>query len=784
LQWINRVPTSDAFPLVAAGDPAIPMILHFPHLCRRVFRAACPRARSALIALGFALSSVAVVARDGVYVSPGGDDRASGNADDPVATLERAVELMRAVPADAADASRRIILHGGTYRLGKTLALGPQDNPGAERTVSFEAYPGEHPVISGGVPVTQWRRLGPEEAPELPSAARAHVWVADLPARDGGWHFRTLYAGFSRLPRARSPEYLARGKHRGLFDRLEDRDVLEYPAGSIRPWKQLDDVEILCRPNHYWLVNYLGIASIDEQAGTLRTTVPATYTPTGRFWVENVLEVLDAPGEWVLDSHARRLYLWPRGDRPGTDIVAPILTTLIRVGGREDYWGDQDEPAHGFRFLGLTFAHTDRDVWRPADAGLQHDWAMWDKDDACLRFRVARDCEVRDCTFEAAGGQGVRADLYAQRIRITGSMFRNLGAGGVLLCGYGPGTKDVNRGNEITDNEFHDLGELWWHSPAIFLWQSGGNRVTHNYVHDLPYNGIVLSGVRPRYFGVGTPKIPRPTYPPALRENLRLMRWREIGNPRTVEATLPFAHTRGNLIADNEIRDVMRVLADGNAIYVSAAGKDNVIRRNVAYNMGGAAAIRTDDDQSYCSITQNVTFGVGIVIKDFNAAWNNIMINGGLRITSDRPDARIGQNVYFSYVGPIGFYMVDIHNSYFGNAANDTMLGNCNARHQAVVPPRTDHNLFYSGNRSADAAFVAGMQKQWGNDLASVIGDPGFRDAAHGDFRFAPDSPAAALGIESVDTTHVGLLREPMVERLKRTGGIDLRQCAPSKDRG
>jgi hypothetical protein len=717
-----------------------------------------------------------------VHVSPTGDDRADGTEGAPVATLPQAVKLAR---QQAPGADAQIVLRAGVHRLDRTLMLGLEDSRAAGKTLGLEAYPGERPVVSGGVAIAQWRRLRSDEAPGLPAMAREKVWVADLPAGPGGpVNFRALYDGFEPLARARSAEYKARGKPRGLADRLEDRDILEYPAGSIRRWENLEDVEIFSRPNHVWIVNYLSIAELDEKAGTVRTTVPATYTPTGRFWVENVPEALDEPGEWVLNTRERKLYLWPRGAEPGKAITYPVVRTLVRVEGREDYWGDKDEPARGFRFKGLTFAHTDRDVWTPTDAGLQHDWAMWDKDDACLRFRVARDCEVTACTFEAAAGHGVRADLFAQNISVKGSTFRRLGASGVLFCGYGPGTKDVNRGNEITDNEFHDLGTLWWHSPAVFLWQSGGNRVTHNYIHDMPYNAVVLSGVRPRHFTVATPKVPRPTFPPGIREDLRLMRWREIGYPRTVDEILPFAHTRGNLIEDNEIHDAMRVLADGNGVYLSSAGKDNVIRRNVIYGMGHAAAIRTDDDQSYCSLTENVTFGVGIVIKDFNATWNNIMINGGLRIVSDRPDSRVERNVYYSYVNSAKFHSVDVVNSYFGNARNDALLNNYNPNHKPIVPPKTDHNLFYCADRAAAEKFMADARSTWGSDLQSAFGDPRFRDAAHGDFRFGPDSPAAALGIQPVDTTQVGLLRDPMVQRLKREGGLDLQQHAESKDKG
>lgn len=727
------------------------------------------------------LSATAALAAD-LYVSPKGDDQAPGTEAAPMATLPQAVKRARQL---ASQGGVRIILRAGQHRLERPLVLGLEDSPAAGQRLSFEAYPGEHPVVSGGRALTHWRRLAADEAPDLPAAARAHVWVADLSAEPNGpVNFRALYDGAGPLPRARSAEYKARGRQRGLSDRLEDRDLLEYPAGSIRRWANLDDVEIFSRPNHVWIVNYLGVAALDEAAGTVRTTIPATYTPTGRFWVENVLEALDQPGEWVLNTKEQRLYLWPRGAEPGQGIVYPVVRTLVRVEGREDYWGAGDEPARGFRFQGLTFSHTDRDVWLPTDAGLQHDWAMWDKDDACLRFRVARDCEVTQCVFERAAGHGVRADLFAQNIQVRGSTFRFLGASGVLLCGYGPGTKDVNHGNEVVDNEFHDLGTLWWHSPAIFLWQSGANQVTNNYLHDLPYNGIVLSGVRPRHFSVPTAKVPKPSFPPGMREDLRLMRWREIGYPRSVDEILPFAHTRGNVIADNELRDAMRLLGDGNGIYLSSAGKDNVIRRNVIYNMGKSAAIRTDDDQSYCTITENVTFGPGIVIKDFNATWNNVMINGGLRIVSDRPDSRVERNVYHSYLNATAFHSVDITNSYFGNAKGDTILNNYNPNHKPIVPPKTDYNLFFSADRAAVEKFIADSRATWGSDQHSVYGDAGFRDAAHGDFRFAAGSPAEALGIQSIDTTQVGLRRDPMVQRLKREGGLHLQQSGQSHDKG
>ena len=43
----------------------------------------------------------------------------------------------------------------------------------------------------------------------------------------------------------------------------------------------------------------------------------------------------------------------------------------------------------------------------------------------------------------------------------------------ILLAGYGPGTKDVNKRNEVSSNYVHHTGRHYWGSPAIFVWQSG-----------------------------------------------------------------------------------------------------------------------------------------------------------------------------------------------------------------------------------------------------------------------------------------------------------------------
>src|SRR5207244_3922837 len=101
---------------------------------------------------------------------------------------------------------------------------------------------------------------------------------------------------------------------------------------------------------------------------------------------------------------------------------------------------------------------------------------------------------VESCRFVNSGATGVRLDLHCQRITIARCELAQLGGAGVLLAGYGMGTKDVNHDNAVTDCDVHHVGCLLWHSAGIWAWQSGRNRIEHNHVHHTPYSGILVTG--------------------------------------------------------------------------------------------------------------------------------------------------------------------------------------------------------------------------------------------------------------------------------------------------
>ena len=219
------------------------------------------------------------------YVSTDGNDNWSGTlaspnttgTDGPFATLATARDAVRELKRSA-DRDIVVLIRGGRYYLKETVVFGLQDSGADGHTIMYAAYPGEEPVFSSGVQITDWREVGANRPDNLfrPEWAPPNVWVADVPSALGRFH--TLYDGDRRLPRARSigfaPTDTTTSDRRRRGPRA--RTTLSFPEGALKNWSNLEDVEILIRPTSGWVMNILGLESVDEQACIATTTVPGT----------------------------------------------------------------------------------------------------------------------------------------------------------------------------------------------------------------------------------------------------------------------------------------------------------------------------------------------------------------------------------------------------------------------------------------------------------------------------------------------------------------------------
>lgn len=717
-----------------------------------------------LIACVMVLCCFVALARAGeFFVAPHGSDANPGTRDKPLASLAGARDAIRALPDKAPGQNITVWFADGTYKLDQTVVFGLQDSAPQGATITYSAIPGQCPVFSAGVKIDGWRKLA-DYPPDLPAEARGKVFVADLPK--GLDRFYTLFDGTTRLPRARCKGFTPPKGPDEKRDPNADPYELAFPEGAIKNWPNLSDVEISVVPWAPWGMCVLPLESVDLDKRIARVGIRASYGlvkpmfgkfPNGSVFVENVFEGLDALGRWVLDSKARKVYLWPTGDVPGTNIIAPRLTEFVRVEGAIDYDGPTDTPVRGLAFRGLTFVHGDRFTWKKDHQGwgLQHDWEMFDAPSAMFRLRGAEDCTVQGCRFTASGATAIRLDLHCQRNRIDSNLIEHIGGAGVLLAGYGPGTKDVNLLNEVTNNHIHHIGETYWACAAIFAWQSGQNRIANNLIHNTPYVGIVVSG-RIGYDRTGQ------------GECTRTVRWNEVdaflGKDAFANGEVswykrePLLHGRKNLILQNEIHDVMEVLEDGDGIYISGAGGGNVVRSNYIHHCESvhmAEGIRCDDDQNDTLVEGNVLWRVGglstcVAIKGVTHVVNNIMAGP--------------TNV--PYCGLLSLEHVPLD----GSIIRNNIFYAVHADDRAVRQGKTIYNTeAYLRQTQADAnIYFNAADPTWGQrhldaerphgiEANSVAADPKFRDPENGDFTLGENSPALKLGFKPIDMKAIGL---------------------------
>jgi hypothetical protein len=268
-----------------------------------------------------------------IHVAPDGNDAASGTADHPLAHLERARDLIRqmkhsgGLPAGGVT----VILHAGTYYLPETLAFTPEDSGTEQSPIVYEAAQDAKVIVSGGRPLTGWTNV------------KDDLWTLKLPeVRAGSWYFRQLFAGDSRLPRARLPEkgfYLTEGPLSAYAHVIKLRDFKDFPKlrpihpdaycgfnfkpGDITPWPDADDAEIITF--HSWECSWQTIRHIDEGTHDVTFYSPCRYpvgafTPHCPYRIENIIEGLTQPGEWQLDRKSGLLsYLARPGEDPNAE---------------------------------------------------------------------------------------------------------------------------------------------------------------------------------------------------------------------------------------------------------------------------------------------------------------------------------------------------------------------------------------------------------------------------------------------------------------------------------
>jgi len=234
----------------------------------------------------------------------------------------------------------------------------------------------------------------------------------DIPeVKEGRWNFRQLFVNDERRPRTRLPKegfyhieaVPEHDANQGQDDIHGDWQFV-YAGTDIQPWHNLQDVEVVAVAT--CTANRLPIREVDVEQQLVTfdriSRGPLMYGGNPVYWMENVFEALDTPGQWYLDRSLGRLYCLPK---PGenlekAEMIAPRLPQLVRVEGT------QDAPVKHLRFEGLTFAHTE---WlEPPDWPKEGRYTgAWYDIPGAIRLTRSLECAVTQCVIEHGVAYGV-----------------------------------------------------------------------------------------------------------------------------------------------------------------------------------------------------------------------------------------------------------------------------------------------------------------------------------------------------------------------------------------
>jgi len=441
-----------------------------------------------------------------LFVSPDGKDEAQGTREAPFATLERARDAIRGLKKDTGLPAGGVTvwLRGGDYVLEDTFALGKEDSGKKSAPIVYRAAEGENVRLLGGRVVTGWEPVRDAAVLERLSAeARAHVVQLDLAAQGVRDFGRLQSRGFGRRGKTAHLELFFGGEPMtvarwpnakpaappkadadaapddgfvrisGVPDAAKQKDAHGGEVGDLkagffyegdRPkrWKDRKNVWVHGYWSWDWANSYERVKSINTRTGLIKTNYPYgnyAFRVGQRFYFLNVLEELDSPGEYYVDTEAGVLYFWPPAPADSAEALVSVLESpMVAL-----------KTVSHVTLRGLTFEAT---------RGL------------AVRIKGGAHCLVAGCTLRNIGTTAVVINK-GKGHGVVACDVSNVGESGIQMTG-GDKQKLIPCGHFARNNKMWRFSR--WsrtYCPAV-QFTGVGFHVAHNHIYDAPHTGILF----------------------------------------------------------------------------------------------------------------------------------------------------------------------------------------------------------------------------------------------------------------------------------------------------
>ena len=643
------------------------------------------------------------------YVATNGNDTWTGKlsapspdkTDGPFLTLDQARDALRKQKTADSTRGRKVFVRGGFYSLHQSFLLDGKDSGTPGAPVIFQAFPGEQAILAGGplLPAKAFRRVTDTGVlARLDPAARDQVRQADLHAlditdlghfpvkSDGGPAVPELFFNDQRMTLARWPNAgwttIAKIITAGSTESRNEGGSFAYAGDRPARWNLDAGVWLHGYWAFDWNAEMIQVKSIDLTNRQIALATSAEFSikqgnvPPRRYYAVNLIEELDQPGEYFIDRNTSQLYFWP---------PAPLATARVLLSVLKAPVVTIKNAAH-LIVRGFTIDAT-----------------------------IGNGLEVHNCTnvwiqaneIRNSSGIGVIVDGGLSNT-VAACDIHDTGKGGIVLTGGDRKTLTPGGQEAINNHIWRFACHKLTYSNGIRL-AGVGNRAAHNLIHDAPHQAISLSG-------------------------------------------------NDHILEYNIVHHVCLATDDCGACYKgrNPSCRGNIIRYNFWHNIGnpmghGNAAIYFDDGDGGDSVIGNVFFrcgdpgrgSFGTVFSHGghdNLAANNIFIECQRALgSSPWPDARWRAAVKGN--GKAGWDWankllkeVDITQPPYTTRYPE-LVGFMDPQPGQVRVNRAQRNLLVRCGQVA-----SGKWQYEPADIWATTADPGFVNAANGDFRLKPNS--------------------------------------------
>ena len=709
-----------------------------------------------------AAADVSTANRTVIYVSLDGNDQWSGQLpaptadrqDGPFATLTAARNAIRRLKSEKKlPGAVDVLVLEGTHQLAEPLVLTCEDSGDENHPVTWSAFPGHHPVLSGGTVIAGWK----------PSDGKiVETQTPDVKA--GKWKFRQLFFRGERQVRARWPNSDPADPLYSGWAFIETAATTEqgvpythrYTADqSPQSWAHPEQAEMLVFPWYCWVNDLVPVksASLTEKSISLTRAPPFSMPlmPGNRFRVENMREELDQPGEWCLRTDTGTLYFWPPDELQPGDVIAPVIDTLIELRGTAD------SPLRHMKISGLTLSHTRT----PFPDDLHENFHSPTKRGAGITLEYCDGCRIEGNRFLMLGGDGVKLQGANARNEIVGNEIGHVGGSGVVLAsldaaGNAGDTHDFENpetlrqhssrfpklvSNVVSDNHIHHCGDFKKNCGGVHLYaiNSIDNVFSHNHIHDMSDKGMVMQDGFGRYI-VEYNDMRRLGQEIADTGGIMVNRWFVLADDPEL--------SRGAIIRFNLIRDCIGCGAYSEARHPKGEG-DRTTAQGRIWSPYYTWGIYFDN-----SGMENTVFG-NIVVST---------VLGGVALPVGNPKNNLVENNIFvsSSGNQFDLRMSGNNNRFLRNVIYYTdpqamLLAANGATKQSVA--ECDHNIYFLATGQEPQVRGIGSLNDWkklGFDQHSLVADPLFVDARNGDYRLRLESPAFTLRFQPIPIEKIG----------------------------